>query len=299
MSQALLQRILSEAFLLQARKRNGELPDREIGFHASSAGSCIRRVICELMWKHRKPMADTVKNILDVGTLHHADADEAIRNFCKEQSEGKLIYIAPWRTYTFRKSMTEAFTAELGGDTITTESIDYFAKDLELMGVYGTPDLLLVLPEKETVFFADLKFTNERSFGMKQKGNRSKNYELQIGTYLPSVERILAQTDWSKFLREGHIVYFSNSNRETVVHSERTNLLVSEAETYWCRVARAMAQFCISNRDKLPDAIPEEKWQCNYCSLMENNKACSVLTTADQWLTFFQGTEPDLFKEES
>lgn len=239
--------------------------EREVGFHASQGGMCIKKVIIETMFPEAKTPFDTnTQLIFRIGNDYHDKLDEMLRLLSRET--GKFLWIQPWRMTTYGRVMKKAFSEANDND----ESIESPVP----LHVFGTADFIGIEPRKKKLLFADFKTANSRSFAMKKKGNRSNNYAVQVGSYLPGVYEMFSSLGMVKDFEEVSILYVNKDDMALCSHNYNEDHLIPIANAYWTQVAIEFAAFIASGGTILPEAAPPEKWMCNYCNVFKNNTEC-------------------------
>lgn len=266
----MLQDILNDA--LECWTHRKEIT-REKGAHASGGGWCYKKALLESIFPESVHKVDTSSALVfEIGNDIHDKMDEVLRLYSRET--GNILWIQPWRTFTFGKLMQDAYITA-GGDP----------KNCAIMnGVYGTPDGIIIDVENKAVLIPDYKSANERSFKFKMNGSRSFTHEVQVGTYLPGITGMLKKLGIDMEVKEAAIVYIQKSDYQLCIHSYDPALAIESARSYWRDFAMHHANFVSSSGTKLPDGNPPEKWMCDYCSVFTGKTQCNSCTDLSQFL---------------
>lgn len=255
---------IRESYALWCDKKEGKLK-REPGFHASSAGNCIKKVIIESMFpEDRKPFPVETKMLFGIGHTFHDQMDEMLRLHSQEITD--FLWIQPWRLITYGKVMQQAY------DSVTD------AESPLPLKVFGTPDFIGIHVKSNKIIFCDFKTTNERAYAMKKKGNRSANYAAQVGTYLPGVFEMFKKLGITTDFKEVSIMYICKSDFQVLPHAYEADYLVPQAKGYWDDLARSFGEFVDNGCNILPQANPPEDWMCRYCNVFTGIAECRKVT---------------------
>lgn len=243
---------------------------RERGFHASQGGNCIKKVIIDTVFPElAKPFPATTKQIFEIGHMFHDQMDEALRHYSRET--GRFLWVQPFRLKTFGPVMEAAYAKTSNG-----------AESPVPLVVHGTPDFIGIHVARRKLMFADFKTSNERAFAMKKKGNRSNQYAVQIGSYLPGIYEVFKSIGMPTDFDEISIIYINKADRSLVTHVYDENYLIPMARGYWEQVAMEFGKFVASGMTIFPKAAPQEDWMCNYCSVFNNITECQRANDYDQ-----------------
>ena len=266
----MFQDILVEAMsLFHAR---GSL-EREKGAHASSGGWCHKKAILEVLYPDKKaPLSEDTKTVFMIGHTIHDQMDKILRLYARERSD--LLWIHPWRVFTMSKFMKEAYLAT--GAELEKCPIP--------LGVFGTPDGVIIDVKDKKLIVPDFKSSNERAFSYKVKGSRSYTHEVQLGAYLPGIAGLLRKAGFDVEIKEASIIYIQKSDYSLCTHNYDPVLAQESAKTYWQEFATELGNFVKSGGTILPVGNPPEKWMCNYCSLFKDKTECNGFVDIQQFL---------------
>jgi hypothetical protein len=254
------------------------------GFHASQGGYCTKKVIIEAMFpESKKPLPMPTRRLFEIGHEFHDQMDRVLRHYARVTAD--LLWIQPWQMETFSKAMTEAYNGETDAESPLP------------LKVFGTPDFIGIDVKSGKLLFSDFKTSNERAFAMKKKGNRSANYAVQIGTYLPGIYTMFKRLGMPTDFKEINILYISKADRGLISHNYEAGYLIPMAKAYWEQVAREFAQFIATGGNILPLGNPPEDWMCRYCSMFAGKTECNrVLDTGTlERMTSSEGKQDALF----
>jgi len=235
-----------DTFIAEQNKlnRDNRYKGKEEYYHASAAGSCLRKLYFESVLvaeATNSPSKESYRK-MRLGTVFHSEMED-----CFSTGTGTL-------------SIPSIGTGTTVLSTSTIYSIyqekEILIKDLNVRGFY---DLVLVNDETGEVFLYDFKtigsFPYKLKFGRNPKPNSSKRYELQLGTYGMAIAKEFGNLD-GMFL-----VYY---NKDTSIMKQVTvpMVYVDEARRFWEKAQREHAK-------GLPplkfNESPVESWECNYC----------------------------------
>lgn len=209
--------------------------EREDGYHASSAGKCIRSVVVSRYLP--KPLHPFSTETLSIFHIGHA-VDKLFKDsFERTVREGSVRLLAPFQTISFGNRHFE--------------------------GVFGEGDVTLLDFDTKTMHWIDCKTTGHDSFYHKQNRGASQMNMLQVGTYVGSkqVQQILQALGWSKV--KAWLVYIDKENYNHVTAMADASC-VEEARAYWTLVDGVDRIY--RETGELPLAMPEEDWECGYCN---------------------------------
>lgn len=209
--------------------------DREIGYHASSAGKCIRSVVLSRYLK--EPLHEFSQETKAIFHIGHTVDQFFKESFERVVREGDVRIIAPFQTISFG--------------------------DRKFEGIYGEGDITLLDFANKTMHWIDCKTTNHDSFFYKKTKGASMMNMLQVGTYLGSrqVQQIMQALGWTKF--QAWLVYIDKENYNHVTcRADKT--CVDDARAYWDLIKGVDAIY--QSTGDLPLAHPEEDWECGYCN---------------------------------
>ena len=249
------------------------LIQRENGAHASGGGWCHKKAILEAIYPDMKDdLTIDTKTVFMIGHDIHDRMDEVLRLYCRENSN--YLWLQPWRLFTMSKVMKEAYLAT--GAKIEESPIP--------LGVFGTPDGVVIDVTNKKLIVPDFKSSNERAFNYKVKGSRSFTHEVQLGAYLPGIIGLLKKSGMNVELGESCIIYINKSDYSLCTHAYDPVLAQESANTYWSQFATELGKFVKSGGTMLPPATPPEKWMCNYCSMFKDKTECNGITDVSQFL---------------
>lgn len=209
---------------------------REDGYHASSAGKCIRSVVVSrYLPTPMNPFSIETQGIFHIG---HAIDRLFKDSFERTVREGSVRMLAPFQTISFG--------------------------DRHFPGVFGEGDVTLLDFDTKTMHWIDCKTCGHDQFYNKQNRGASLMNMLQVGTYTGSkqVQQILQALGWTKV--KAWLVYIDKENyNHTTCVADST--CIEDARTYWELVKGVDKIY--RETDELPLALPEEDWECGYCNL--------------------------------
>ena len=229
---------LYHSYLVQAD--NLREKDREL-FHASSAGSCLRKQMYNYYDYPHDEKDKKSYRILRLGTIVHKDIEEAIAHYCTEfmNNDGnKQVFIE---------------------DKI----------ELEELSVVGTYDVGKLDAEENRFTLWDIKtaaaYKWTTKFGRKQnrKPSSDTNYKLQLGTYALGINHKYKVSKIEMYL----LWYNKNTSamREQIVSPE----WVEKALEYWVAVNEVLEDIGNHFEEELkPEyylGVPYQDWECRYC----------------------------------
>jgi hypothetical protein len=182
-----------------------------------------------------------------VGDIFHKMADEGIEKVLWEE-EGKIIKVNPFSLRCFPDLFKGTFPD----------------------CVRGTPDHILLMPEKRMLMLVDQKSANDFGFGKNKKHGASIYHSIQVGTYFDSL-RNSPLKDWID-AGSMSICYMSKESVE-ISMARVTGDYVTMAREYWTLVADSLNAIEKEGRSALlPPAIPREEWACGYCPFFGSDR---------------------------
>lgn len=217
------------------------LRGREPGFHASSAGYCLRKVLTEVLNPEYPYPEDREKyRIFALGKMFHSFLHEALSARLWREN-GQVVLLQPMRLESFRDDET-GFV------------------------VVGEPDEIVLDWRNREIHIIDGKTAGYGSFSnmlrVKKTGQPyySMHHKLQVGTYMAALKQIFGD----EFTYIGHICYLDKDKLKTLnpILGERLDL---EAWMYWKEVKRAWLKALETG--EMPEASPMMGWECGYCPI--------------------------------
>ena len=229
---------LYHSYLVQAEN----LRERDKGvFHASSAGSCLRKQMYNYNDFPQDEKDKKSYRILRLGTIVHEDIEKAIEHYCVEfmNNKGKeKVYIE---------------------DKVI----------LEELNVVGTYDVGYMNEEEGRFKLWDIKtaaaYKWTTKFGRKQnrKPSSDTNYKLQLGTYALGINQ---KYDVSKI--EMYLLWYNKNTsamREQIVSPD----WIEKALEYWVTVNETLEDVGDHFENELKpeywEGVPYQDWECRYC----------------------------------
>ena len=228
--------LLYHSYLVQAdnlREKDEKL------FHASSAGSCLRKQMYSYYDFPQDRKDKRSYRILRLGTIVHKDIEEAIANYEDVNSDGnEQVFIE---------------------DKI----------ELEELNVVGTYDVGRIDMEENKFTLWDIKtaaaYKWTTKFGRKQnrKPSSDTNYKLQLGTYALGINQKFKVGKIEMYL----LWYNKNTSqmREQIVSPE----WIEKALEYWVTVNETLEDMDEHFEEELkPEyylGVPYQDWECRYC----------------------------------
>ena len=216
-------------------------------FHASSAGSCYKKVLYRHFDYPQTPMDDRSYRLLRLGTIVHKDIEEAINWRYKEIDHSKEI------VYTEEEIKIE---------------------DLNVVGTYDAGYWQFNSHLKENVFKVyDLKtaaaYKWSKKFGRKinRDNDSDRNYKLQIGTYALGIKEELNPDKIEMYL----VWYNKNTSmmREQLISPE----WIDKALEYWVELNEILEESGKRFTEDLEYGnsvgVPFQSWECSYCQFKE------------------------------
>ena len=228
--------LLYHSYLVQAdnlREKDEKL------FHASSAGSCLRKQMYSYYDFPQDRKDKRSYRILRLGTIVHKDIEEAIANYEDVNSGGnEQVFIE---------------------DKI----------EIEELNVVGTYDVGRIDMEENKFTLWDIKtaaaYKWTTKFGRKQnrKPSSDTNYKLQLGTYALGINQKFKVGKIEMYL----LWYNKNTSqmREQIVSPE----WIEKALEYWVTVNETLEDMDEHFEEELkPEyylGVPYQDWECRYC----------------------------------
>jgi len=228
--------LLYHSYLVQAdnlREKDEKL------FHASSAGSCLRKQMYSYYDFPQDGKDKRSYRILRLGTIVHKDIEEAIANYEDVNSDGnEQVFIE---------------------DKI----------EIEELNVVGTYDVGRIDMEENKFTLWDIKtaaaYKWTTKFGRKQnrKPSSDTNYKLQLGTYALGINQKYKVGKIEMYL----LWYNKNTSqmREQIVSPE----WIEKALEYWVTVNETLEDMDEHFEEELkPEyylGVPYQDWECRYC----------------------------------
>lgn len=207
-------------------------------FSASSAGSCYRKQLHRKQDLKLDPMDEKSARLLRLGTLVHADFEEALKEFDIEERVDKPDEI----------------------QVLTEHRIEI----PELM-VVGHLDVGVVNLEGEMIHVYDIKTAGawkwRMKFGRNPDKNPSVNYELQLATYAIGLGNEKDITD----LRLSIMWY--NKDNSMMREEKISELYLEEAFDYWTDLNETSDSVAGKPEELNPGEqnVPVYNWECKYC----------------------------------
>ena len=228
--------LLYHSYLVQ--KENLREHDKEV-FHASSAGSCLRKQMYSYYDFPQDSKDRKSYRILRLGTIVHKDIEEAIAHYEDVNSVGnEQVFIE---------------------DKI----------EIKELNVVGTYDVGQMNEEENSFKLWDIKtaaaYKWTTKFGRKQnrKPSSDTNYKLQLGTYALGINHKYKVGKIEMYL----LWYNKNTSqiREQIVSPE----WVGRALEYWVNVNEVLEDCGKVFEEELKpgywDGVPYQDWECRYC----------------------------------
>ena len=228
--------LLYHSYLVQ--KENLRERDKEV-FHASSAGSCLRKQMYNYYDFPQDAKDKKSYRILRLGTIVHEDIEEAIAHYEDVNSDGnEKVFIE---------------------DKI----------ELKELNVVGTYDVGQMDEEENSFKLWDIKtaaaYKWTTKFGRKQnrKPSSDTNYKLQLGTYALGINQKYKVGKIEMYL----LWYNKNTSqiKEQIVSPE----WIEKALEYWVTVNETLEDVDKHFEEELkPEyylGVPHQDWECRYC----------------------------------
>jgi len=250
--------------------------EREVGFHASSGGYCLKKLIIEtLMPQYKQAFSEEVLSIFEIGHEIHEKQDKDLRLLAQEKAE--FLWIQPFRIKAMSNILLDLFE-ERNKDT------EHKVTSPIPLCVFGTPDAIIYDFSTNSLLIPDFKSTNGRSFSYKVKGSKSLPNMIQLGTYIESIVSKLKSTGMNIDIEEASIIYidkddyFNKGKLSLCTHLYSAESISSAAQTYWKNAGDALYDFVSSLGTIMPStqiATGSNKWMCNYCSIFKDKTECN------------------------
>ena len=228
---------LYHSYLVQ--KENLRERDEKL-FHASSAGTCLRKQMYSYYDFPQDAKDKRVQRLLRLGTIVHKDIEEAIAHYEDVNSDGnEQVFIE---------------------DKI----------ELKELNVVGTYDVGKLDMEENKFTLWDLKtaamYTWTTVFGRieNRKANAGRNYKYQLGTYALGINQKYKVSKIEMYL----IWYRKNDSswREQLVSPE----YIEKALEYWVTVNETLEDCGKLFEDDLKpgywEGVPYQDYECGICS---------------------------------
>ena len=227
---------LYHSYLVQ--KENLRERDKEV-FHASSAGSCLRKQMYNYYDFPQDTKDKKSYRILRLGTIVHEDIEEAIAHYEDINSDGnEKVFIE---------------------DKVK----------LEELNVVGTYDVGQMDEEENSFRLWDIKtaasYKWTTKFGRKQnrKPNSDTNYKLQLGTYALGINQ-----KYKVGKIEMYLLWY-NKNTSQIKEQIVSPDWIEKALEYWVTVNETLEDVDKHFEEELkPEyylGVPYQDWECRYC----------------------------------
>ena len=227
---------LYHSYLVQ--KENLRERDKEV-FHASSAGSCLRKQMYNYYDFPQDAKDKKSYRILRLGTIVHEDIEEAIAHYEDINSDGnEKVFIE---------------------DKVK----------LEELNVVGTYDVGQMDEEENSFRLWDIKtaasYKWTTKFGRKQnrKPSSDTNYKLQLGTYALGINQ-----KYKVGKIEMYLLWY-NKNTSQIKEQIVSPDWIEKALEYWVTVNETLEDVDKHFEEELkPEyylGVPYQDWECRYC----------------------------------
>tara|TARA_R100001480_G_scaffold2951_1_gene8127 strand:+ start:1013 stop:1759 length:747 start_codon:yes stop_codon:yes gene_type:complete len=227
---------LYHSYLVQ--KENLRERDKEV-FHASSAGSCLRKQMYNYYDFPQDTKDKKSYRILRLGTIVHEDIEEAIAHYEDINSDGnEKVFIE---------------------DKVK----------LEELNVVGTYDVGQMDEEENSFRLWDIKtaasYKWTTKFGRKQnrKPSSDTNYKLQLGTYALGINQ-----KYKVGKIEMYLLWY-NKNTSQIKEQIVSPDWIEKALEYWVTVNETLEDVDKHFEEELkPEyylGVPYQDWECRYC----------------------------------
>jgi CRISPR/Cas system-associated exonuclease Cas4 (RecB family) len=237
-----------------SKKNEENKQERYIGkeeyYHASSTGSCSRKIWFESIQK-AVPTNEPDKRsqrLLRLGTIVHDDIQNALLQY----------------NVTIHSNKEKE-------NNIKEKEIEFLVEKeiiLPSLNVRGFYDLVALVSEE--VYLFDFKtmasYTWSRKFGHNKDPNPSRLHEMQLGTYGLAVKEKFGRLDGM------YLCYYKKDDSRLKTVPVAMNYL-GIAETYWRDINREHKLGIPMFKEGISPAYP---WMCNYCQFKD---LCSPITT--------------------
>tara|TARA_R100000234_G_scaffold71838_1_gene44225 strand:+ start:2062 stop:2862 length:801 start_codon:yes stop_codon:yes gene_type:complete len=227
--------------------RKARYDGKESYYHASSTGSCSRKIWFESVQKAVPTnLPDSrAQRLLRLGTIVHDDIQESLLqyNVTSNVTSNVTIHSNEEKENNIKEKESEFFVEE----EITIPS-------LNVRGFYD-----LVAKVSEEVYLFDFKtmaaYTWSRKFGHNKDPNPSRLHEMQLGTYGIAIKEKFGRLDGM------YLCYYKkdDSRLKTVPVSMS---YLGYAESYWRDINEEHKKGLPMFREGVSPAYP---WMCGYC----------------------------------
>ena len=234
-------------------KQQDSLRERDKNvFHASSAGSCLRKQMYSYYDFPSDEKDGNSFRILRLGTIVHSDVEKALSSYQDKLAEME-IKDAPIKRSIHIEEKIKIEQLEVTGTFDAGEMIDDKVNNANYKE-FNLYDLKTAAAYKWTT-----------KFGRKQNRmpNADLNYKLQLGTYALGIRRKYEPDRINMYL----VWYNKNTSqmREQLVSSE----WIDKALEYWIEVHEMKEDMGKEFEDELVPMIsygvPMQDWECRYC----------------------------------
>jgi len=232
-------------------KQQESLKERDKNvFHASSAGSCLRKQMYSYYDYPTDEKDGGSYRILRLGTIVHSDVEKALSSY-QDTLAGMQSKDAPITKSIHIEEKIKLEQLEVSGTFDAGEMITDKINDTEEFNLY---DLKTAAAYKWTT-----------KFGRKQNrvANSDLNYKLQLGTYALGVRHKYSPDRINMYL----LWYNKNTSqmREQLVSPE----WIDKALEYWIEIHEMKEDMGKSFEDELVPqvsyGVPMQDWECRYC----------------------------------
>ena len=218
-------------------------------FHASAAGSCLRKQYYSYYDFPQDDKDSKSYRILRLGTIVHEDIADAMELYVGLNSDNSTM------------------TDKNIGKIYVEEPVEI--KELNVVGTFDLGESTYWHDNKTKFTLYDVKtaaaYKWTTMFGRKEnrKPNSSNNYKLQLGTYALGIKEKYAPDKIEMYL----LWYNKNTSqmREQLVSPE----WIDKALEYWITVNEILKEVGISfEEDLVPgvwEGVPYQDWECRYC----------------------------------
>lgn len=223
----------------QIRKKKWEKdPKFKDWFRASSAGTCYRKQWYSLKEYEQEEMDDRVMRLLRLGTIVHADIENAIKEHCKDESYKPQIVTEKEITIPELKVVGHLDIAKIEDDG---DSLAVHIYDVKTCASYKW----------------------RMKFGRKPETNPSFNYELQVGTYGLGC---MAEYD-TEDISLSILWYNKDTSAMRSVELDAMRW-TDEALEYWTDLEGSIRN--VTDAEELEPGVsfgvPMMNWECRYCN---------------------------------
>lgn len=234
-----------EDYITKKNKENQQerYVDKEGYYHASSTGSCSRKIWFESIQKATP--TDTPDSralrLLRLGTVVHDDIQSALLQY--NVTNNVTIYSNKEKENKIKEKETQFLVEQ-----------EVIIPHLNVRGFY---DLVALVNEK--VFIFDFKtmaaYTWSRKFGHNKDPNPSRLHEMQLGTYGIAVKEQYGRVDGM------YLCYYKKDDSRLKLVSVAPSY-IGLAEQYWRDINKEHKLGIPMFREGISPAYP---WMCNYC----------------------------------